>query len=178
MNENELRKRAKDLGIRNWHNRKIDELNALVIEKDKENILDNQVVISFDSLFSSVSDSTKEEIVEYLTNIEILSENINFCDWLESLVISNKIVSGTNIDIIYNFWRGVEKYCNEDYFTDILIAFVFVSSNSGWRLSDGVLYWDELPNLLPSWHAKRWLELSSKIDREKSRAIFGILFGS
>ena len=49
MNDIEIRERAKALGIRNWHNRKIDKLREMVAAQDETAMKNSEVIISFDS---------------------------------------------------------------------------------------------------------------------------------
>ena len=178
MNEKGVRERAKALGIRNWHNRKIDKLIDLVSAQDEKSMESSQVIISFDSFFASASKELKAEAVEYLDSIEILSNDIDFCLWLEQEVRLGRFVRGTGIDVLWRFWNRDNPYYEYDRFLLVLEAFVFLAKNDGWSLVNDCLCWKSIPSLTPSWHAKRWIELSSSIDRERAKAIFGVLFGA
>lgn len=177
MDEKTIRERAKALGIRNWHNRKIESLAKMVQAQDQESIEESQVIISFDSFFASASKEVKAEAVSYLNAIEVLSAEIEFCLWLEDCIRLSRFVPGTDLDVIWRFWVRQSPYYDYKDFVETLNSFVFLSKNSGWEVKDDSLYWNDMPALAPSWHAKRWIELSSAIDRERARAIFSVLFG-
>jgi len=180
--EDEVRARAKVLGIRNWHNRKIGALREEVARKEEELLEGGGVSIPLDAAMLAVGKQGGEKLLAYVDALETLQEAEELVRWLDIGTMS-WITSGVCLDVIWGKWS---KYCEVEAlslapYKDPKRFSAFVSAWAtvhGWQLDGEHLVGTSTPPLPVAWHLKMWRDVSGAVDRDRAKSLFSVLLSA
>lgn len=180
--EDEVRARAKVLGIRNWHNRKIEALREEVTRKEEELLEGGGVSIPLDAAMLAVGKEGGEKLMAYVDALETLQEVEELVVWLDGGTVS-WIVSGIHLDVIWGRWQkhceaqalSLAPYKSPKLFSSFVSAWAVVH---GWRVDAQHLVGSGSPPLPVSWHMKMWRDVSGAVDRDRAKSLFGVLLSA
>lgn len=150
----ELRLRAKELQIKNWHNRKEEDLVELV--RVAESKLEDVAALPVKAIVGLVGYDQYEEFHSILS---LLGDNLAFTEYFISVL--HRVAQGTEISTVVAWWVNSPKGIYEDpkVAEEVLLAIWRLYKRYGWLVEDGKLYIGELPALWPNWYAQLWLDL-------------------
>lgn len=180
--EDEVRARAKVLGIRNWHNRKLDALREEVDLKERELLAGGGVSIPLDAAMHALGREGGQKLMAYVDALETLQEGEELVTWLDTGVVS-WIVSGVHLDVIWGRWSkhcevsgiSLAPYKATKQFSSFVSAWAVVQ---GWHVDAQHLVGSSTPPLPVSWHVKMWRDVSGAVDRDRAKSLFSVLLSA
>ncbi len=177
--EDVVRGRAKALRIRNWHNRRLEDLVELVREEEERLQQTGGVSLPLDGVMAVVGDEGRERLLAYVSALEELQGHEELVQWMDRLVVG-WIVSGVDVELLWAKWKkeaglalvSWAPYADVKRFSSLCSAWCVVV---GWSLEGGAIQTGPLPPLMPTWHLKTWSDVTSAVDRRRAEQLFSVL---
>ena len=134
--EETIRERARALGIKNWHNRKIPSLEKLIKEAEVEAIESSKLALPLDAVMNVLDSDGKERMLEYLQALDNLTDHEEVVEWLENAHRLGRIVDETTIQTAYKMYVSAtnDKYMKPETFVDIVNNVFILHESSDWKL--------------------------------------------
>jgi hypothetical protein len=177
--ENEfIRERARALGIKNWHNRKIPTLVKLIKEKEVEVIEGSSLSLPLDAVMNVLDSDGKERMLEYLQAVDNLVGHEKIVEWLENAHRLGKIVDQTTIQTAYKHYvsQSGDKYCKPETFAEALNNVFTLHQSSDWEIYNNLLFFGKKqPKLSALWHIQTWIKVSSVFNKEKAMQVLAVV---
>jgi len=177
--EDEVRARAKVLGIRNWHNRKLEALRQEVAEREEELLSGGGVSIPLDAAMHAVGKDGASKLLAYIDALEMLQDAEDLSSWMD-IGATSWICSGVHLDVIWGKWvkhcdvTGISlaPYKDSKRFSAFVSAWATVH---GWHVDAQHLVGSGSPPLPVTWHLKMWRDVSGAVDRDRAKSLFSVL---
>jgi len=177
MNENELRERAKALNIKNWHNRKLENLVLIINEKEKEEVKASNISLPLDALMNVLDLDGRERILAYIDAVDALVGYENIIKFIENSYSVGKLVSGTPLSVAFNIYKSQsgDKYLTIDEFIKTVNNIFILHDNFDWFINNDEMFFGSNPILKADWHVKTWTEVSSAFDKDKAKQVLALV---
>ena len=177
--EETIRNRGKVLRIRNWHNRKLEDLQELIAEAEADLQQTGGISLPLDGVMAVVGDEARGKLLAYVDALETLSGHTELVAWADRLA-SGWMSSGVSVDVMWSKWRREAELASVSFapYKDLKRFSSFCSAWCaviGWSCEDGVIETGSLPPLMPSWHLKTWSEVTAAVDRRRAEQLFSVL---
>lgn len=176
--EETIRERARALGIKNWHNRKIPSLEKLIKEAEVEAIESSKLALPLDAVMNVLDSDGKERMLEYLQALDNLSDHEEVVGWLENAHRLGKIVDETTIQTAYKMYATAtnDKYMKPETFVDIVNNVFILHESSDWKLYNTLMFFGKKqPKLSAVWHIQTWKKISSAFNKQKAMQILAVV---
>lgn len=182
MNEEEIRKEAKDRKIRNYHNKGLERLKKEIIERDEEtgqwSAPDNSLPkLSWSQVLDCLDTFAMRNLSESVDALEILSKPYakNFVSWFTQYIE----LAGQGQLPIKNMYEGYKRRhggMSREYFEVLLEKVCDVYKGRGWKIDNAEFLFT--PASFPlKYHIEVW-ELTKKLHNTSTATrILAVLMG-
>jgi len=175
----EMRNRAKVLRIRNWHNRKPDDLRDLIEEAEAQLSQTGGVSLPLDGVMAVVGDEARGQLLRYVSALETLSGHEELVAYADRLA-DGWMTSGVSVEAFWERWRKEAALASVSWapYKDLKRFSVLCSAWCvviGWSCEGGAIETGPLPPLMPAWHLKTWSEVTAAVDRRRAEQLFSVL---
>jgi len=189
MNKDEerIRNYAKQMGISNWWNKRLDNIQAEIDEMEgsvcdaTESTLHRGEEIpklTFGMLMDFLDEWALERLGDSFEAMDHLSSHDKFAKWLDYVVWTLNVESGVSLDWLYNSCVCLSDFrFGRESFEEMMRYVCSVYDGCGWTLNNGYLYFDKRPHFRLGWHLSRWKETNNSKSKQMAYRVFAILLG-